>query len=288
MIWENLREEEFEGAINESKGVCVMPVGCFEKHGQHLPVGTDILEGSYILHKAAEIEPVCVFPDFKFGDVQGLTEHKGAIRLTVELQQALMTKLCSEIARNGFKKILLFNSHGGNHAFLNNFIRSTQHDKKDYIVMKKTFAIGKANPNHMMALINEKGRSVFPELTDSDITMLQDYVDNKKYGGHGGFMETSAMLECYPELVRMDRIYADESLNTGKTKFLEDVGLNTSTRFWSRAFPNSYAGHPPEGCNERIAKAAVGLIIDDTVNTLKVFKNEEETLKWNARWNAAW
>ena len=41
MLWENLREEEFENAIEKAKGVCIVPVGCLEKHGQHLPVGTD-------------------------------------------------------------------------------------------------------------------------------------------------------------------------------------------------------------------------------------------------------
>ena len=41
MLWENLREEEFYDAIEASGGVCVVPVGCLEKHGQHLPVGTD-------------------------------------------------------------------------------------------------------------------------------------------------------------------------------------------------------------------------------------------------------
>lgn len=41
MLWQNLREEEFEGAIERSGGLCVLPIGCLEKHGQHLPVGTD-------------------------------------------------------------------------------------------------------------------------------------------------------------------------------------------------------------------------------------------------------
>lgn len=104
MIWEYLREEEFDKAIVLSKGVCAFPMGCFEMHGQHLPVGTDILHSSYILRKAAEIEPVSVFPDFCFGDVQGHTLHKGGIIFTIELIQRLLTELCSEIARNGFKK----------------------------------------------------------------------------------------------------------------------------------------------------------------------------------------
>ena len=49
MLWENLREEEFEDAIERSGGVCVMVLGCLEKHGQHLPVGTDSLKGDAIV-----------------------------------------------------------------------------------------------------------------------------------------------------------------------------------------------------------------------------------------------
>ena len=62
MIWYDLREEEFEGAIERSGGLCVIPLGCTEKHGQHLPVGTDYYEALTIVKKAAEIEDVVILP----------------------------------------------------------------------------------------------------------------------------------------------------------------------------------------------------------------------------------
>jgi len=62
MLWENLREEEFDNAIKESKGLCILPVGCLEKHGQHLPVGTDVIHITEIAKRAAEIETAMVFP----------------------------------------------------------------------------------------------------------------------------------------------------------------------------------------------------------------------------------
>lgn len=67
MLWENLREEEFEAAIEKSHGVCAMALGCLEKHGQHLPLGTDVLKGGKILELASEREEVCVFPKLYFG-----------------------------------------------------------------------------------------------------------------------------------------------------------------------------------------------------------------------------
>lgn len=60
MNWEYLREEEFKEAIEQSKGLCVVPVGCMEKHGQHLPIGTDSILATEIVRRAAEREPVVV------------------------------------------------------------------------------------------------------------------------------------------------------------------------------------------------------------------------------------
>ena len=58
--WEYLREEEFKGAIKESGGLCVMVLGCLEKHGQHLPVGCDSIKGDGIVKEAAKLEDVVI------------------------------------------------------------------------------------------------------------------------------------------------------------------------------------------------------------------------------------
>ena len=44
--------------LEASKGVCVMPIGCVEKHGLHLPLGTDIIHSSHIAHVASQMETV--------------------------------------------------------------------------------------------------------------------------------------------------------------------------------------------------------------------------------------
>lgn len=44
--WAYTTSENFTSLIDESKGVCVIPMGCLEKHGTHLPVGTDIIQAS--------------------------------------------------------------------------------------------------------------------------------------------------------------------------------------------------------------------------------------------------
>jgi len=54
MFWANMREEEFEKAIAQTDGLCVIPIGCFEMHGQHLPVATDCM----VAEKIAEIRGI--------------------------------------------------------------------------------------------------------------------------------------------------------------------------------------------------------------------------------------
>ena len=57
MLWQNLREEEFYDAIEECGKVCVIPVGCIEMHGQHLPVGTDTMTCQYIAERRQRSSP---------------------------------------------------------------------------------------------------------------------------------------------------------------------------------------------------------------------------------------
>jgi len=40
--WEELTASDFVRAVHQSQGVCVLPFGILEKHGPHLPIGTDL------------------------------------------------------------------------------------------------------------------------------------------------------------------------------------------------------------------------------------------------------
>lgn len=286
MLWEELREEEFYDAIEASRGVCVMPMGCLEMHGQHLPVGTDHIKIEYALHEAAKIEPVMEFPAFKFGDVQGLTQWKGSIRLTVELEQELLRQLCDEIARNGFKKIILLNSHGGNRSMMDNFVRSTNHDKKDYVVMGVSAGGGFSNPYYFMEVLEKEGREALYELTDEDLEIARKFVEEKRTYGHAGFGETSLIFGCRPDLVRMDRADAVSGLSTHRADFLSEVGIHN---FWNIDYPNSYQGDVPVGCNERFGKCGQRLLTNAVLRIIRAVKYDDgKILQWNDEFNRAW
>ena len=108
MLWENLREEEFERAIELSGGLCVIPFGCLEKHGQHLPVGTDYFEAQSIVLGASEREEVVIFqPGAWLGEVScfhafedpGEMKLRGSIAIKQETILKVLEELCDEIAR---------------------------------------------------------------------------------------------------------------------------------------------------------------------------------------------
>jgi creatinine amidohydrolase len=68
MQWEHLTSDEFALAVRLT-GVCILTMGVVERHGTHLPLGTDYLSGHAIACLAAEKEKAVVFPPFYFGQI---------------------------------------------------------------------------------------------------------------------------------------------------------------------------------------------------------------------------
>ena len=286
MLWENLREEEFEGAIERSNKVCVVPIGCLEMHGQHLPVGTDTQTVYHIAKEAAKIEPVVVFPGLYFGDVLGLYMWKGTIAFSSELLQRMLTELCAEIARNGFKKILILNGHGGNTGLLANFLRSTAHDKKDYVVMVRN----EYQYTHNMLVKDIDAGEKFPELTKEDIAYLRECSSKKYTFGHGCILETSIMNAINPESVDMSRIDAVD----GKSRHMLDdyaqkgIQIRGSGNFWLADYPNSFEGEHLEGANANIGRVILRKRIALQAEACRLLKMDDRVLELNEEHNSKW
>ena len=283
MLWEELREEEFNGAIEKSGGVCVIPMGCLEMHGQHLPVCTDNIQAETVARLAAELEEVCVFPTFRFGDVQDLIEWKGAIRLDPQLMISLLENLCREISRNGFKKILIVNYHGGNVQFLNNFMRATCHHKKDYVVMAIDGHAGTSR-SKLLKRIDEEGMEPFPELLPEDVETLRRYEEAKLQDGHGGLDETCTVLSIRPDLVKMDRVDAVSGSNTHAADDLIKAGMY-GLPLWKKNYPNSFAGEFDGGVTERIGRCMLRIRPERLANAYRAYK-ESDILEWNEKCNS--
>jgi creatinine amidohydrolase len=282
MQWENLREEEFENAVKISGGVCVVPIGCVEKHGQHLPVGTDVHIASTVALTAAEIEPVVVFPPVYFGDVFGHTVWRGGIMLSPELLLKLLSEMTSEIARNGFKKILFLNGHGGNANMLRFFVRSTQYSARDHVVMVRDADCGFELADLAREL--DEGKQ-YPELLPEDVAYIHQFLDSGRIDGHAGFFETAVEMYARGERVKPERMLAESGQPTHKTDYLRPTGILSSSRFWGIEFPNSYQGDHPEGVNERIGAAFVRRFAERQAEACRLLKQDDRILEWNDEWN---
>ena len=73
MNWENLTAIEFEEARKQCDGVCVIPIGVLERHGSHLPLGTDVFTSWKLANLVAEKVTVMVFPKYYFGQIPEAT-----------------------------------------------------------------------------------------------------------------------------------------------------------------------------------------------------------------------
>jgi len=67
--WEELTGPDFIAAIRQAQGVCVLPFGIIEKHGPHLPLGTDLINVRFVTEKAAQQEYAVLFPAYYFGQI---------------------------------------------------------------------------------------------------------------------------------------------------------------------------------------------------------------------------
>jgi len=220
--WEELTAADFRDAIVQSKGVCMLPFGILEKHGPHLPLGTDLLNVRYATLHAAEREYAVVFPEYYFGQIFEAKHEPGTVAYSRELQLRLLQETTDEMARNGCKKVFIVNGHGGNESLIPYFAQSLLEKPHDYVVY---------------AIIGERNRQGGPGKLSTGI----DY--------HAGENETANTLVTHPELVHTDRAKQESGADQARIKLPEDVYTGI---WWYARFPDHYSG------DGSVARAALG------------------------------
>ena len=101
---EDLTSPKFAKAVDLAGGVCVIPLGVIEKHGPHLPLGTDMYESREIAFAAAKTEYAVVFPPYFAGQINEARHQPGTIAYSSELLWKMLEESCRELSRNGLKK----------------------------------------------------------------------------------------------------------------------------------------------------------------------------------------
>jgi creatinine amidohydrolase len=245
--WEELTASDFREGIHRSQGTCLLPFGILEKHGPHLPLGTDLLDVRYAALHAAEQEYAVVFPEYYFGQIAEAKHEPGTMAYSRNLQLALLQETTDEMARNGCKKVLIVNGHGGNDSLLP-FFAQTQLDKPhDYVVY------------------------VFDERTPREGGPAK----KTKIDMHAGESETSKMMISRPDTVHLDRATNESGADQARQKI--PGGVYTGI-WWYTRFPNHYSGDGSVATKE-LGEFQMKWWIDSVVKAIRAVKADDVSLK---------
>jgi len=245
--WEELTAGEFKEAIAKAQGTCLLPFGILEKHGPHLPIGTDLLNVRYVAEHAAQQEYAVIFPEYFAGQIFEAKHEPGTIAYSPELQLLLLQETTDEMARNGCKKVVIVNGHGGNESLLPYFAQTQLYKPHDYVVYVQWG--------------HESTKKVGGEKNSPD--------------WHAGESETSNVLVTHPNLVHMDRANNESGADQKRVKLPENVYTGI---WWYARFPNHYSGDGSTATKEQ-GEADLQSWINAVVRAIKAIKADDESLK---------
>jgi creatinine amidohydrolase len=244
--WEELTAADFGSGIQKSRGTCVLPFGIIEKHGPQLPLGTDLINVRYVSQHAAEQEYAVVFPEYYFGQIFEARHEPGTVAYSPRMQMDLLQETTDEMARNGCKKILIVNGHGGNEHLLPYFAQSQLASPHDYVVY--VFLRGHYPP----------GRP--PLKSGMDM--------------HAGESETSHTMVSRPDLVHLDRATSESGADQKRLDLPEGVYTGI---WWYARFPNHYAGEGA-AATKQLGEFDMKAWTDQVVNAIRTVKADQESL----------
>ena len=184
-FWAELTTADF-ASLDPATTVAVLPVGAPEQLGPHLPLAVDQCLVDGIVQRALPHLPaeasVLVLPTQQVGYSPEHARFRGTLTLPIETVIATWVALGECVARAGVKKLLLFNSHGGQVSLLDIVARELR-------VRSNLIVYGCSWWN---LPLGDEVTQLFPP-------------DEHRFGVHAGDMETSLMLALAPHTVRMAR-----------------------------------------------------------------------------------
>lgn len=164
----------------------VVPLGSTEQHGHHLPVRMDtaavtaIAEGA--VERAAAEERILLAPTLPFGFAHHHLQYGGTISISSMTYVSLLSDIASSLARDGVRRLVFLNGHGGNIAAMNLVIDRLGYD--------------------LGIDIHVAAGSYW---TIAEDALIAAGLHGPLVPGHAGHFETSLMLALHPELVQLDQ-----------------------------------------------------------------------------------
>jgi len=199
--------------IDKDRAIVILPIGSFEQHGPHLPLITDTKLAIEICNLISqEVEDTYVLPPIAYCHSPSLTGFPGTISLHPETILALLSDLVTNLQRDGFERMVLFNTHGGNHKILEDWVTASN-GRPSAIRMDYVF-------------LGDFGMDVIDEIRETEAW------------GHACEMETSMCLSLFPDLVSMQHAIESPPQETRTDPKIDPK------QYWLERHPHGSIGDP--------------------------------------------
>lgn len=216
-------------ALPRERTLLVLPTAAIEQHGHHLPLATDTLINNLLLGMALERVPVdtpiYALPPVCYGKSNEHVGFPGTLSVSAQTFMAVVRDVGASIAAAGFKKLVLYNTHGGNSALVDVMARDLRAE-----FGLRTFSLFGS------------GGAPFDGVSEQERT----------YGFHAGEVETAFLLHATPELVHPDAYTANYIARVERPELLKPEG-SAANFAWltSDIAPSGVLGDPTAATAEK-------------------------------------
>jgi creatinine amidohydrolase len=170
---DDLTSEEFSSKIGPDS-VVIVPVGAVEKHGRHLPLGSDMIQPLHVLEEVSRRTGAWIAPPIPYGVITTTRHYPGGIGVGFDTLRAFVRDVLRDLVRNGVHRVMVLSGHAARDHLA--ALRAAAQDVVDEGVLRATV------------------------LSDYDIVYARK--DLPPDEGHAGMIETSRVLAARPDLVK--------------------------------------------------------------------------------------